>query len=215
MKRTVIFTALFMTAFLLSGCFLKSVHPLVKEEDSIVVPGLEGRWESSEERWTFARSREYFPSSISSDDEDLFFNINGEDSTDIEGMKGYLMIHEDIGGSSVDSTFFMTYFVNLGDNLFLDLYPLDLRESSLYTNHFIPIHTFAKVELKSDSLDIRLFKDSWIEDQIKDNRVRIKHEKVEDGVLITASTEELQKFIIKYGNIEDAYEGSTSLKRAK
>ncbi|MEX0845301.1 MAG: hypothetical protein WD022_08460 [Balneolaceae bacterium] len=215
MKHKIRLTALVVITTLLSGCFLKSVHPLVKEEESIVVPGLEGIWDGGTERWTFARSEEYLPLNIGLDELDITFHDSRNDtSSDADDLYGYLVIFEEFQGEVTDSSLFLAHFVELNNNLFLDLYPVELDRTTLYFHHFVPVHTFARVELEGDSLDISLFKDSWIEEQINDNRVRIKHEKTDWGILITASTSELQKFVTKFGDMKEAYDSPSSLTRA-
>lgn len=213
MKRSIQIVYLLLIISVLSGCFLKSVHPLVKEKDSIVVSGLEGIWDGEDERWTFARSEQYMPRKIGMNELEISFYDPQEDSLSSDNLYGYLVIHEELSEAGADTSLFLAHFVALNDNLFLDLFPVDLGEASLFSQHFVAVHTFARVELLNDSLNISLFKDSWIEEQINDNRVRIKHEKTDGGILITASTKELQKFVTKYGNMEEAYESPMSLKR--
>lgn len=41
--------------------------------------------------------------------------------------------------------------------------------------------------------------------------MRIKHEETDDTILITASTNELRKFVEKYAHEEEAFEGATEL----
>ena len=41
----------------LSGCFLKSVHPLITAEKAILVEELDGVYETDDQRWTFASDK--------------------------------------------------------------------------------------------------------------------------------------------------------------
>ena len=52
--------------------------------------------------------------------------------------------------------------------------------------HLFPVHTFAKVN-------------------IEQNKIKISHEKSGQNIILTASTGELQKFVVKYGSDEDAF----------
>ena len=47
MKRIPLFLLLGLLCTIQTGCFLKSVHPLVSDEEAILVEGLEGIWESA------------------------------------------------------------------------------------------------------------------------------------------------------------------------
>lgn len=202
----------------LSGCFLKSLHPLVSEKDAVTVNGITGVWEKDDQRWTFIKEGEYEDLTMSGVQGNAEFSITmtdeGSDSTNTD-HNSYLIIYEDLSEEQVDSSYFFGSFAMLNGDYYLDLYPFDLGSLNFESSHYLPVHTFSKISLNEDSLVISLFKDSWIEEQITDNRVRIKHEKTEDTVLITASTEELQKFIIKYGNMPEAYRDPINLNRVE
>jgi hypothetical protein len=202
----------------LSGCFLKSLHPLVSEKDAVTVNGITGVWEKDDQRWTFIKEGEYEDLTMSGVQGNAEFSITmtdeGSDSTNTD-HNSYLIIYEDLSEEQADSSYFFGSFALLNGDYYLDLYPFDLGSLNFESSHYLPVHTFSKISLNEDSLVISLFKDSWIEEQITDNRVRIKHEKTEDTVLITASTEELQKFIIKYGNMPEAYRDPINLNRVE
>jgi hypothetical protein len=216
MKRKIQLLSLIVVSSILSGCFLKSVHPLVKPSDSISIPGLEGTWEEEDSRWTFIRSAEG-NEQLKAIMEDIDLSYDGP---------GYLTLIESIEGTRIDSMLFRSTFVKLNGEIYMDLYPLSLVSSpAQYKNqglfaattfidfHLVPVHTFSKIKKSDNELDILLFKDSWINDLIEKDRVRVKHEKTEDGVLLTASTDELQKFVKKYGGMEEAYDSPASLKK--
>lgn len=207
--------SLVLSAFL-SGCFLQSVHPLVKPSDSISIPGLEGTWEDDDSRWTFIRDVE---------GNEEMKTIMDDTGLSYDGP-GYLTLLEGFEETRIDSMLFLSTFVKLNGEYYMDLYPLSLVSSPLqYKNqglyssstfidfHLVPVHTFSKIETSDNQIEIHMFKDSWINDLIEKDRVRVKHEKIKDGVLLTASTDELQKFLKKYGNMEDAYDAPTTLKR--
>jgi hypothetical protein len=61
------------------------------------------------------------------------------------------------------------------------------------------------VQYNSDSILIYWFSEEWLTELFEMNRIRIKHESIEVSSdysrhVLTASTEELQKFIRKYAN---------------
>ncbi|MTI87486.1 MAG: hypothetical protein FH748_05910 [Balneolaceae bacterium] len=208
-KKTILLSIFLVIS--LSGCYLKSLHPLVEPKDSIEVTGLSGSWMSESQRWSFIYSQEDFKQHFGEDDFDAEF----------EDDQPYLVMLEHFEDNETDTVLFQGSFVRIGNSDYMDLKPMmaDYRgktiyyESDLYTNHLFPVHTFSKIELNDDDLRIYIFKSSWINEIIEDNRARIKHEKTEDGILLTASTGELQKFIEKYGATKDAYEEPVKLER--
>lgn len=209
------FALLCLLIFGLSGCFLKSVHPLVSDDDAVDLPGISGTWESDKERFTFIKEGDFDDFSfngISGQDLKISMTDTGTDSTEKENP-GYLVIYEDLNNEEPDTAYFFGKFVQLNKDYHFDLYPFDIFDVSFWSSHIQPVHTFSKIKLEGDTISINLFKDSWIEEQIRDNRVRIKHEKLEEGILITASTEELQQFIKKYGNESEAYRDPLTLNR--
>ena len=203
---------------LLNGCFLKSLHPLVTEEDAVAVEGITGVWEKDDQRWTFIKEGEFDDMTMTGKQGNAEYSISmtdsGDDSSKVE-QDSYLVIYEDLSETQADSSYFLGSFALLNGDYYLDLYPFDIGSLNFESSHYLPVHTFSKISLNEDSLIISLFKDSWIEEQITDNRVRIKHEKTEDTILITAGTEELQKFIIKYGNMPEAYRDPINLNRVE
>jgi hypothetical protein len=60
------------------------------------------------------------------------------------------------------------------------------------------------VQYNSDSILLYWFAEEWLTELFEQNRIRIKHETIEfpnyERHLLTATTDELQKFIKKYVN---------------
>ena len=211
MKKGILFPLFtIVITFLFTGCFLQSVHPLVKPENSQLVEGVIGTWEDEDQRWIFARP-ENVPESLNQIDgfEDISEEIDDEDKEEME--YGYLVVHENKEDETI--SVFIGHFIELNEKLYFDLFPMDTWGSGLLDNHYFPVHTFSKIEFQNNVMNIRLFKSSWINEQIEDNRVRIKHEKTEEGVLITASTKELQRFVERYGETSEAFEDPISLQK--
>lgn len=216
MKRLISKLTLFsVLLFGLSGCFLKSVHPLVSDSDAIEFDQIKGTWENEDERFTFIKEGEWEDvtfNGIQGQDLQVTMNDTGADSSDIENPS-YLVLYEDLESEKSDSVYFIGKFVQLEGEYYLDLYPFDAFDLDFRSSHFLPVHTFSKIEHAGDSISINLFRDTWIEEQIRDHKVRIRHEALDEGMLITASINELQQFIKKYGNVAEAYRDPISLKR--
>ena len=199
--------ALASLIFLFSSCLIPSIHPLYTADVLVQKPEIEGTWINAEEQgqeWHFA------------EDGDHYYLTQGE---------GHI-------------AFFETHLLQLENNLFLDLKPVDIDQTwdrtmfdyqfegdkkegelnELLISLLLPIHTFAKVDILEDEIQIRFFDPEWLEELFKKRKIRINHEKIEDMYLITASSKELQKFISKYADLEEAYaeyDNPLTLKRAK
>ena len=214
MKAKKLITILILGAIIFPGCFLKSVHPLVQPDDAILMDGLEGRWESDDQRWTFLHDPSNFPELMETE---AF--VLEDDETFMDGQQVYMILFENLQDVSADTTILLGMVSKWSDNYFLDLSVMfrSLRnagaEESFIDGHFQPVHSISKIKIEGGKLAIEFFEDAWIKGLIDNNRVRIKHEKVDGDVLVTASTSELQKFVAKYGDDDDAFDDPVKLAR--
>lgn len=209
MKR-IILAVFILVAF--SGCYLKSVHPLVEQKDAVLIPELQGTWIHGKELWTFIHD----PNQI--ENLDLSIWDMEPDSTADEANEEpvYLVLVSDLDDMEKEPIALLGMVTQLKGQFYLDLsvFTLDGGSSSdLVGAHQFPVHTFSKIEVNKEEASISFFKSSWIKSLIESNRVRIKHEKTEDAILITASTKELRKFVEKYGDDDEAFEDPISLTR--
>lgn len=209
MKRIRLLLILIFIYLIQAGCFLKSVHPLVEEENAVLVEGLEGIWETDDQRWTFVNNPSNFPGLANYMGDDM--DVDSEEDFGLGSV--YLILFENLEDISADTAMFMGMVTELNKTYFLDLSviaesisDLDESESNFIDSHFFSVHTFSKITLAEGQLDIELFQSSFIRDLISSNRIRIKHEDTDDSILITASTSELRKFVEKYADVEDAFE---------
>lgn len=200
--KTILFFALSILLF--SGCFLQSVHPLVTEKESILVPALEGVWETKEARWTFIHDPKKFKDM---DFGSLDFEIDDDEPLPDEKM--YFGIYENLESDKADTTFAFITAGLFNDSYFLDIKAVEVSGSfsdNFESSFYFPVHLFTKVRVEDSTLTMELFKEDWIKEMIGENKVRIKHEKVDEKILLTAQTEELKKFITKYSEDERAFE---------
>ncbi len=212
MKKLRLILLFFIASLFFTGCFLQTVHPLVKPENSILLPGLEGRWFDDETRWTFINDLTKFP------ELSPVFEGDPEHEEDSEFKNAYLVLYENLDDASSDTALFVGSVIKLDGAYFLDLElwakslgELENTENSFVDSHLFPVHTISKISVNDKGMELEFFKSSFIKELISSNRVRIKHEKVDEDILITASTEELQKFVEKYANEEEAFEDPLKL----
>lgn len=172
----------------MTGCFVLSVHPLYFDNDLVFESGLVGTWGEKEhekdlsELWIFKKS----------------------------GDKSYrLIIRDEEEGEGM----FEAHLLKLGDHMFLDLYPEEPETGSeFYNMHVIPAHSFIRVSLEGHVLRLGFFDLDWLKKNIEEGKVSIKHERRDDTIVLTASTKELQEFVLKH--IEEAFVfGEESLHR--
>ena len=176
----------YLLAALLGGCIpVMSLHPLYNQEDVMFEEKLLGTWvdDSNETTWEFKRPDK------SKKAYELIFRDN-------EGGKGSFVVH----------------LVKLKNRLFLDVYPkqfpCDLEDPNKtewgYNAFFyVPAHTFIKIDSIEPQLRMRLTDDEKMGELLAEDPNVVKHEVVEDydgGIVLTASTKELQAFVLKYAD---------------
>ena len=174
----------YLLAGLLGGC-VPSLHPLYTDKELVFQEELLGTWvESGGQEWRFEKS---------------------------EGEKSYDLT---VGDGSEKGEF-IAHLVKIDGMLFLDLFPEkpQLEANNFYKLHLLRVHTFMKIELIEPTLQMRMIDPDKMQDMLEDNPTLIKHEILEDGIVLTASTEQLQQFMIEHANDEGLFGDASELKR--
>ncbi|MFA5292526.1 MAG: hypothetical protein WC496_05770 [Phycisphaerae bacterium] len=173
MKTKIKIIAFYLLAVVLGGCVQSSLHPLFTKDQVFFDPNLSGVWKAadSNETWHFSRF----------EDADAYKLV----ITQKDGKKG-------------------TFAAGLGklqDTLFLDVYPIESGEKGidLYQEHLIGTHSFMRIVQMDPTLKIAMVDAEKVDKIIKADPNVVRHEKVDDKIILTAETEELQKFIIDCG----------------
>jgi hypothetical protein len=111
--------------------------------------------------------------------------------------------------------------VGIGDYLFLDLYPPEREDSGYAYMLTLDTHAFALVVQTEPDLIVRDMDDEWLRHYVEDNPGALSYDDIE-GVYIdcstrvtTASTEELQVFMIEHVDTEGAYSDPTVFHRVE
>ena len=186
------FFCLFILMSLICSC-IPSIHQLYTKETLRFEESLIGSW---------AEVGSADTTSLSSPD------LAGPRGERWQFKKGnglnYSLTHTDPDGHSAD---FEIHLVEIAGLRFLDFFPAgdENDNNEWWEYHRWPMHTFAKIAIEPKQVAISMMNHEWIESLIKESKVRIKHEKVGDEIVITAPTRELQKFMAKYGNEEKAF----------
>lgn len=168
--KKIILSLVILISLIIQGC-VPSLHPLYSADTIVQDNRIEGIWKNKEETWTFKKN----------------------------GKNNYIGIYEIKSEDTKDE--FEVHIVKLGKDYYLDFSPSgDFLKSDFYKMHLIPAHTFAKINLGNKTLQMQPFNPDWLEEQIKNRYIRIKHEVIDEDIIITAPTADLQKFVIKYSN---------------
>lgn len=194
----------YVLAALLGGCFpIASLHPLCTQEDLIFEEKLLGTWvddpNKPETTWQFKRL----------------------DEPEGAGEKAYKLIFSDEEGRKGS---FIAHLGKLENKLFLDLYPSELPwepkdpnklEWAYNTLLLIPVHTFIRIDSIGPQLKMRLTVEDQMEELLKENPTAVRHASTEDRLVLTASTKELQAFVLKYADDSRAFPNEMVLSRKK
>jgi hypothetical protein len=188
MKRILAYSVI-SGMLLMSSCLVSSLHPFFKQKDKVYEQAMVGSWIDSDSCiWVMEKNMisEYF---MGPEYPDSTYRITYYEEEDMIGL-------------------FIGTLFELKGIRYLDFYPdpnEDHCNSELTGMHHFPTHTLARIQLDPDSIMMFWYGDEWLGELIKNNRIRIKHETVEMDAdwtrhLLTAPTEDLQKFIVKYAN---------------
>ena len=104
-------------------------------------------------------------------------------------------------------TSFRMHLAQIGDNIFMDLFPVKYGESIKKgaAMVWLPVHTFMKFELNKDMIEITQFDLDKMKDLFNRNLIRMRHENIEGTILLTASSNEIQKFLKRYASDESVF----------
>jgi hypothetical protein len=199
------------------SCVVSSLNPLYTNTDRIHLDELNGDWVDNE------KNRYTIKTIIDSSD----YKVKGEFGSDeinhdaikktIRKFEKELNVkvefpkmnkHYEITLiSEKDTSVFDGKLSNLHGHYFLDLIPNDNHVEDKLSGSFIAgmivrTHGFFKIDLKNDELVVNTIENHDFEDLIENKRVRIEHVEHDNKVIITAKTEDIQKFLIKFADSE-------------
>jgi hypothetical protein len=182
----------------IAGCIeieiklIYSLHPLYTDNDLIFEPALLGVW-GNEDSFTETLTT-------------IFIK---------EGEKRYKLIFIDDDSTKGE---FVAHLVKIKDTSFLDIYPdqkANLKLNVMYGFTLLPVHSFFLVSQIDTTLQMSFIDIDWLEKLLEKKPNAIRHEKVDNGIVLTASSKELQKFLSKHFKTEGAFSELSELKRMK
>lgn len=184
MKRPLTLTA-GLALLLLAGCVTLSVYPYYTAKDVIFDSALLGNWieegktNADGQVWTFEKINERA----------YRFTVTDTDKDKFE---------------------FDAHLFKLKGHTFLDCLRRD-RERDEFT---VPGHVLLRVDQLQPTLEVRVLDYDWLKKLLEKNPKAIRHALIpkagangneSEDLVLTASTAELQKFILKHLNTEEAW----------
>ena len=203
-KVSIIFGFAFLIIFL-SGC-LTTLHPIFTEKDLAYDPKLIGTWKTENQ---------------DNKGQVVITNLASESSVELPGnissikQKGYFISYQN--GPGETSKRYIAFLARIGKHLYFDYYPADRKEDEkideFFGAHLVKMHTSYRVEILNDgSFELSQLDESYVTKLIDEKKIRISHEAdADDNTVITASTQELQQYLLKYGDEPSAYRSDKTI----
>ena len=194
MKMKLQYLAAASAAIVLGGCVVQCLNPLLTEKEYATSPGLAGTWVQKE-----------------GDKEQGIWVFEQDD-------RQYKLTHTDEKGSKAT---FKVAAGRLGTNVFLNAMIEDLvpagKLNDLAVVHLVPAYTFIKLRKTDEGLTLSAMNLEWLNKLLAENPKAVAHVVRTVGSdkipLLTASTEELQKFVAKYAEDDKAFGNEIKLVR--
>jgi hypothetical protein len=173
----------------MSSCLVSSLHPFFKKDDKRFDPLMVGQWLDTDSCLWVIEANKTSESFMGPEKHDSSYRVTYYEE-------------EDGPPSKLVGTLFSVKGVD-----YVDFTP-DPDEDHCMVDmtcfHHVPVHTLARVQYNKDSIMLFWYGDEWLNELFEEKRIRIKHEKVAglgyDRHVLTADTDELQKFIRKFAN---------------
>ncbi len=186
----------FVLVILFAGC-IPSVHPLITPEDAISLDEVLGLYQDEEKNYIkFSK--------------DSIKITNGIFSSDtVRTINTYLMSMGE--NPEVIQPLYEVRFARFNNRLFANFYPVPNKDG-YGSPDYIPMNTFARVQLQENKMILEYSDMDELEKMFQEGKVRLKHEVYgKNGeILITASTQQLQKFVKQHGG-NDVFFGIESI----
>jgi hypothetical protein len=199
MKKVSVILVFTLLILFFSSC-LRTLHPIFTIKDIVYEPTLIGTWKSENQ------GTKGFV---------MITNLAAHNSIELPEKistireKGYLISHQDEDGNATEQ--YVAFLARIGKHLYFDYYPAEKKDNKtgdeFFISHFVKMHTSYRVDMSKDGgFELSQLDESFVTKLINEKKIRISHEKDANGsIVITASTGELQQYIIKYGDEPGAY----------
>ncbi len=185
-----------LVGFAAAGCddsgnpFVVSLRPFYTKVDLEADPGLVGTWR----------------------DDEGYVSFTFQQGTE----KEYTLVLKEREGGQETSSEFEVHLMRLGGSWFIDFFPKgNSGVDEFYRVHFFRGHSIARVELGQDSMQMSFLSASWLSARIHEKSIDTPHERADETLLLTGTTEEVQELAYLYANDEKAFAEPLSLERTR
>ena len=171
-------------AVMFGGC-VRSLNPLASTEVLLFDPALVGEWseENSGEAWAFSAR-----------------------DTD----KAYDLVYTD---GEKHPARFTARLLELGGVRYLSFTPADVPENpnGFYQWHLLATHSFLRVKQIEPTLQMQFPDVDWLKALLRENPTALDHAYVDDELILTASTPDLQAFWARHAGTDAAFEDPSNM----
>ena len=192
---------LILSVLLFSSCIVKSLQPFYIKSSLKFNKDLLGEWTDHKEgQWTVESFQKKFEEDKKegeklSEDGKLVYDTYKD---------GYLVTYIKNEKEAV----FIAMPFKIENQYFLDFIPINIEDeeiNSLAAEHLLKTHSVAKLDFTTDkNVMFSWLSEERIKDIFEENKIRLKHESIgpEQTLLLTATSEELYRFLKKYLNAD-------------
>jgi hypothetical protein len=171
---------------MLSGCYWRTLFPLFTSTDLVTNDALLGYW-------------------MAPDSAGGWIFEKGE-----ENLYTVTLVSKDKSTKAVGR------LGRIKNYLFIDLQPpQSFISDDNYDTYALPIHSFSRLQLNDRSLSMITINFEWLKTLLKKKPSELKHEWVNESLLITASTKDLKKFTARYADNSEAFSDTSTFTRTE
>jgi hypothetical protein len=107
------------------------------------------------------------------------------------------------------------HLVKLGDAMFVDIEPNTEKPKQITRIPFptSKIHMIGRIWIENDTVRMKLLDDDGMKRAVASGKTRLTYVNGDDGLVITATTGQLQDFALEHANDKDAFSFELNLRR--
>lgn len=180
---------------LMTGCVVISLNPIYHEKDLVLNNEMVGEWVGARSIWNITK------------DVGLSYLLTYKECAE--------PINDPSNYSTCTLASFKINLIKIDGIYFADFYPINYSntDNQLLLFHLRAYNSFAKIEIENNELNVSFLDDEWFENLVEKSPKEIDHLETYEGVMITASTDQLQDFISTYAKDKEAFSNTISVKR--
>ena len=178
--------ALGLAALLSTSC-VPSIQRLIEEGDAVEEPRLVGTWVDG-------KGGDYrrLPAGETTDESRLVLKAREDRAYDME------VLDED---GTVDETYIVRV-ARFSSGTFLEMVPADKACWDVNSDlvRYVRTSNFYRIKLEGDVLHYEFFDTDWLKKKLDSHAINLPHVVVDDNVVLTASSKQLQRFVERHAD---------------